>query len=206
MVAEHGWIDVADLEALTGERRAPTLGRWVGGPQQLEELLARLEVQIEGAGGLGLDVAALSERERAGLDRVDGVVVTAGRARLVAKHDPLSDHPFVAALLGGWFAPPGADGVDRAELRALIQRGLVVERDGVWFHRDAIDAATLVASELLAASPAGFTVAEFRDAVLASRKHALPLVAELDARGVTRRRGDMRIAGPRLPPVVLGVE
>ena len=31
-----------------------------------------------------------------------------------------------------------------------------------------------------------------------TRKHAMPLIAELDARGITRRRGDMRIAGPRL--------
>jgi len=29
----------------------------------------------------------------------------------------------------------------------------------------------------------------------------LPLVAELDARGVTRRRDDLRIAGPRLPDI-----
>jgi Elongation factor SelB, winged helix len=27
----------------------------------------------------------------------------------------------------------------------------------------------------------------------------VPLLAELDARGITRRRGDLRIAGPRLP-------
>jgi selenocysteine-specific elongation factor len=47
--------------------------------------------------------------------------------------------------------------------------------------------------------PEGFTVAQFRDEIGASRKHALPLVAELDARGITRRRGDLRIAGPRLP-------
>ena len=44
-----------------------------------------------------------------------------------------------------------------------------------------------------------FTVAQFRDATGASRKFVLPLVAELDARGVTRRRDDVRIAGPRLP-------
>jgi len=69
----------------------------------------------------------------------------------------------------------------------------------VYFHSDTIDAAAAIAAELLRQSPGGFTVAEFRDATAASRKFVLPLVAELDGRGVTRRRDDVRIAGPRLP-------
>jgi selenocysteine-specific elongation factor len=69
----------------------------------------------------------------------------------------------------------------------------------VVFHARTIDAAALQAARLLDASPSGFTVAQFRDATGASRKFALPLVAELDARGITRRRDDLRIAGPRLP-------
>ena len=80
-----------------------------------------------------------------------------------------------------------------------MRRGLLVERDGVVFHADAIDDAGRVAAGLLAEHPEGFTVAQFRDATGASRKYALPLVAELDARAVTRRRGDLRIAGPHLP-------
>jgi selenocysteine-specific elongation factor len=52
---------------------------------------------------------------------------------------------------------------------------------------------------LLGADPAGFTVATFREQAGVSRKYALPLLAELDARGITRRRDDLRIAGPRLP-------
>ncbi len=42
-------------------------------------------------------------------------------------------------------------------------------------------------------------MAQFRDVTGASRKYVLPLVTELDARGITRRRDDVRIAGPRLP-------
>ena len=51
---------------------------------------------------------------------------------------------------------------------------------------------------LLAARPDGVTVAEVRDALGTTRKYALPLLAHLDAPGVTRRRGDLRIAGSRL--------
>jgi len=42
-------------------------------------------------------------------------------------------------------------------------------------------------------------VAEVRDALGTSRKHVLPLLGHLDATGATRRRGDVRVAGPRLP-------
>ena len=91
--------------------------------------------------------------------------------------------------------------MDRAELRELVRRGLVVERDGLYFAPSAIDEAASAAARLLAQAPDGFTVGAFRDAVGATRKHAVPLLAELDRRGVTRRRGDLRIAGPRLPPV-----
>jgi selenocysteine-specific elongation factor len=32
-----------------------------------------------------------------------------------------------------------------------------------------------------------------------TRKWAVPLLTILDARGITRRRDDVRVAGPRLP-------
>jgi selenocysteine-specific elongation factor len=45
------------------------------------------------------------------------------------------------------------------------------------------------------------TVADIRTALGNTRKHALPLLAALDAKGITRRRGDIRIAGPRMPAI-----
>ncbi|NDH22745.1 MAG: hypothetical protein EBY49_02060, partial [Actinobacteria bacterium] len=42
-------------------------------------------------------------------------------------------------------------------------------------------------------------VVEARDAWGTTRKFAIPLITRLDETGVTRRRGDLRIAGPRLP-------
>ena len=55
-------------------------------------------------------------------------------------------------------------------------------------------------ASLLVGSPDGVTVAQVRDALGTTRKYLLPLLAILDGTGVTRRRGDLRIAGPRLPP------
>jgi selenocysteine-specific elongation factor len=114
----------------------------------------------------------------------------------------LAAHPFVAALEAAPFTPPTADEqrVDRAELRELVRRGLVVEQDGFWFAPKAVDQAATTVAALLHAQPAGVTVAEVREALGTTRKWAVPLLNLLDARGVTRRRDDVRIAGPRLPP------
>ena len=135
------------------------------------------------------------------VETLDDVTVEAGRVRPADVIDPFDDHPLAAIVLAGGFAPDVPGDVDRVAVRELTRRGILVERDKVLFHRDTIAAAAVVAAELLASEPDGFTVAQFRDRTGASRKYALPLVAELDARGVTRRRDDFRIAGPRLPAV-----
>jgi selenocysteine-specific elongation factor len=200
VVAEWGWLDAGELEALTGERRPPDLGRWVAAPGAVAALVADVVARVAAAGPLGLDVAGLDERSRLALDGAEGVVVAAGRARLAGAADALAGHPFLAALEAGGCTPPPPDGVDRGELRELVRRGSVVECEGLYFAPSALDTAARAAARLLARDGAGFTVAAFRDEVGATRKHALPLLAELDRRGVTRRRGDLRIAGPRLPP------
>jgi selenocysteine-specific elongation factor len=133
------------------------------------------------------------------LATVAGVVVEGGRARPAEQADPLADHPYLEALRAAPFVPPSPDDVDRGELRELVRRRVVVERDGVWFASEAVDQAGTIVAGLLRATPDGITVAHIREALGTSRKYAMPLVAELDARGVTRRRGDLRIAGPRLP-------
>jgi selenocysteine-specific elongation factor len=54
---------------------------------------------------------------------------------------------------------------------------------------------------LLRVEPDGVSVAAVRSALDTSRKWALPLLAILDATGVTKRVGELRIAGPDLPVV-----
>ena len=199
VIAERGWVDVDDVEPLTGERRPPTLGRWVVAPHALAATQARVREAVERAGPLGVDVATFDDRERATLATLDGVTVEGGRARRAAAEDPVAAHPYLAALEQTRFTPPEPDGVPRVELRELVRRGLVIERDGCYFAATAVDAAVGVIASLLTASPEGVTVAAVRDALGTTRRHALPLLAHLDATGVTRRRGDVRIAGPRLP-------
>ena len=75
----------------------------------------------------------------------------------------------------------------------------MAEHDGVYFAATAVAHAARRVAALLAAQPDGVTVAEVRDDLGVTRKYALPLLAILDGTGVTRRRGDVRIGGPRLP-------
>jgi selenocysteine-specific elongation factor len=199
VVDERGWVDADELEALTGTRREPDVGRWVVAPGALAAARTGLVDRVRAAGPLGLDLATASDRERALVALVPDLVVADGRARLATAADPLDQHPVLALLQAGGLAPPEPAGVDRAELRALVRRGAIVERDGRHFSTAAVDDAAALARRLLMQQPAGFTVSMFREAAGITRKHALPLLSELDARGITRRRGDVRVAGPRLP-------
>jgi selenocysteine-specific elongation factor len=206
VVAEHGWITEAELERLTGEHRDATAGRWVVDPDTLNAARESVVARIEAAAGVGLDIATLDERDRAVLDTLtrDGnVSVGGGRAVRAGAADSLAGHPYVAALEAEPFRPPSPTefGVDSVELRELVRRGLVVEQDGVWFAPAAIDNAARSVAAMLAATPEGVAVADVRAHLGTTRKWAVPLLTILDARGITRRRGDVRIAGPRLPDV-----
>ena len=169
-------------------------------PVVLEHTRARLREAVDNAGPLGLDVAGLDERGRAVLSLLEDVTTEGGRVRPIGQSDPFENHRFTAALKATPFTPPDpeAAGVDRREVRELVKRGLIVEQDGVFFATEALEAARSVLAEMLAAQPDGVTVAEVRERLETTRKYALPLLAWLDGHGVTRRRGDVRIAGPRL--------
>jgi selenocysteine-specific elongation factor len=198
VVAERGWVDAGDLERLTGVAVAPAVGRWVVDP------VARSAAEAELRAMAGADVAALDERRRALLAAMDDLAVD-GAGRIVpagAEAAPASTHPYVVALEAAPFAPPTPEeaGVPRPEVRDLIRRGLVFERDGMHFAASAVARAAEIVAGVLAGAPDGATASQLRDALGTSRKYALPLLNLLDAEGVTRRRGDVRIAGPRLPP------
>ena len=199
VVKERGWVDADELERLTGERRAPDVDRWVVDPEMLHGTLERLRDTVDSVGPLGLELSRLDPFERAVAGLLGDAVIEAGRLVPVGTVDPLADHPFVAALAASPFTPPGPDGVDRGELRELVRRGDVIEVEGIFYSTSAIDAAARLAARLLVDDPDGFTVSVFREAAGNTRKHAMPLLSHLDGTGITRRRGDVRIAGPRLP-------
>ena len=211
VVAERGWVEADTLRRLTGENRAADVGRWVVDPEVLAATKAEVEAAVEAAGPLGLDLASLDDRQRATLDLLETVRLDLGRAVMGPVVDPLADHPWVAALEAEPFAPPGPEGVDRTEIRELVRRGFVIEQDGIHFANSAIDQARRILIDAFArlasgdsaqttadGEPTGLTVAEIRDLLGTTRKYVLALLAYLDNNGMTRRRGDIRIPGPRL--------
>ena len=202
VVAERGWVTPDELERLTGERRAPTVGRWVVEPVQAAACRDHLAARIAAARAPGLDVAELGERDRAVLATLPDVVVSHGRARtaVAALADRLEQHPFVVALEAAPFAPPSPAelGVDQAEVRQLVRLGRVIERDGLYFAPVALDQAAALVERLFREYPDGVTVGQLREAMETTRKWAVPLATLLDARGLTQRRGDLRVPGPRM--------
>lgn len=199
VIAERGWITTNELLLLTGEQREPDVGDWVVDPAHLQTSISSLRTRIDDAGALGLDTATLSEQERATLALLDEITVSGGRATIAAAPDPLREHPYVAALRAAGFAPPDPDEVDREELRELVRRGEIIVEDGIYFAPTVIDDAAELLADMLHEQPEGVTVSEIRQRMGNTRKHAMPLIARLDAGGVTRRRENLRIAGPRLP-------
>jgi selenocysteine-specific elongation factor len=107
-------------------------------------------------------------------------------------------HPLVQEFIDALFTPPDPNAFDRALLRRLVQEGHLLNLDGVFFASHTLDRAHAVVKDLLTQHPDGITTSAFREAANTTRKYAVPLLEALDARGITRRRGDLRIAGPRL--------
>ncbi len=213
VVRERGFVDAALLGRLTGMHRPPNLGRFVADEAAVATLASHLAERLAAAGGLGIELSALDERERVVLEHLEGAVIDKGKAMARAAADDgiaeLGVGPYLAALGAAPFSPPEprAEGVSDAALRELVRRGLVVASSGYWFSTAAICEAAATVRSLLDREPEGVTVSAVRDALGTSRKYALPLLAALDGLGATRRHEDLRVAGPRLdelagaPPV-----
>jgi selenocysteine-specific elongation factor len=104
-----------------------------------------------------------------------------------------------ALLEGAGLSVPRAMqiGLDAETLHAALRDGRLVRvAEDLVYLPEQIDRIL----RILATLPDGFTVAEFRDALGVSRRHAVPLVEWLDAQGWTGRRGDTRVVRKRPEP------
>ncbi|MFI5046592.1 MAG: selenocysteine-specific translation elongation factor [Acidimicrobiia bacterium] len=123
------------------------------------------------------------------------VVALAGRVGSAAATD--AGAALVRALDASPFAPP-ADALTNADpalVRALVREGVLADIDGVVFSRTAVDRARdMVRGELSAHGEV--TVGTLRDNLASTRKYAVALLEQFDREGITRRRGDTRVAGP----------
>ena len=198
VIAEHGWIQTDRLTLLTGEKREAQFGEWTVAPEVLASTIVTIESLISQGGDGGIDLLSLDERQRLVAATLPQLSIKEGRITIAGIHDPLLDHPVIERLANEGCSPTAPTGITPPELRRLAKAGLLFERDGEWFHISALDTARAVAAKLLQTNPEGFTMSQFREALGVTRKHSVPLAGELDARAMTRRRGDVRISGPKL--------
>ena len=138
------------------------------------------------------------------LDSLDEVVQEgalvrlAGHAVALKPAEEAARARVVAEIEAGGFAPPLAKDLsaDGALLRALAESGELVSVGDFYITRaQATEAKEKVKGAI--EESGGATVAEIRDLFGTSRKYAVPLCEWLDATGTTRRRGDLRVLGPR---------
>jgi selenocysteine-specific elongation factor len=202
LVAERGWVQLQQLHLLAGRNVdisevEQALDGWVTTTTNLTEVSNEVMALITAAKDLGVDVATLTTHQRLVLPTLPNVTVRDGRARGADAND-VASHPMVKQFADAGCMPPDVASLDKSIVRQLVQRGVLVHCDELYFHSSALEKAIASVRELLITNPQGFTVAQFREHLGVSRKYALPLINHLDTTGFTRRRDDVRIAGAKL--------
>lgn len=219
VMAAHPWLRPDAVAPLTGrsdaaahmvgEGHAIAVGGWLVAPAALEAARRRAVevVRTRPAGSPGVEVAALAGA--VGLDAARLRVVLDAEPALVTEHglvreagvggvgdDPVA-RAVVEALDARPFEPPSPVdvGASPALVRALVQAGVLVDLDGVVWTAAAYERARDMVVEALR-ERGSLTVGEIRDLLGSTRKHVVPLLARLDAEGVTRRSDDVRVPGP----------
>jgi selenocysteine-specific elongation factor len=218
VMAARPWVLPEELPVLTGAPDAPfvlvesgdavSVGAWLVAPDELTRLRQRAVGTVRAEPGPGVDLASLASacgvettQLRAALAREPAVVVERELVRDATRLGPAEDPAAMAlveAIEARPFDPPAPQdlGATPALVRALVRAGLLVDLDGVVFGARALAAAREAIVATMRERGA-VTVSDVRDVLHSSRKYVLPILNRLDAEGVTRRRGDDRVAGPR---------
>jgi selenocysteine-specific elongation factor len=209
-----GAEEAADVAAqLVGAGTAIRVGPWIVDASALDALRLGARNRVAEHHHVrprdpGIEVTRLAEslqvsgaQLRAALEDDPDLVVERGVVRHVTHAGQLAGTPeardLVATLAATPFGPPSpADlGVDPDLVRALVREGALVDLDGVVFATEALEAARRAVVGALATRQQ-LSVADVRDTLGSTRKYVLPICGWLDRQGITRRRGDDRIAGP----------
>lgn len=200
-IDERGVIGAKDLFLRTGQDIVPTVDDVIFSSAMLSSARQEILDMLTHSALKGLELATLPDHLQQAARTLSPSLASTESGRIYTPECAPSRqvrNPIVDAFATARFTPPDPATYDRSELRRLVQSGHLLNLDGVFFATSTIDDAHAVAKQLLTSQPEGFTASAFREALGTSRKYAIPLAEALDARGITRRRGDVRIAGPRL--------
>jgi selenocysteine-specific elongation factor len=213
VLAARPWCTRAEMARLAGDEHAAdayavAAGSWLVAPETLARVRARAGQMVE-VGRATLSTVAAA----CGIDAARLRAALAGDPALVIERDIVRDarqagvleepaaRKLLDALAASPHAPPApADvGAPLSLVRALVREGAIVELDGIVFATSALDDARERIGRLVVQRES-ISIADVRDLLRTSRKYILPIVNRMDAEGVTRRRGDLRVPGPRARP------
>lgn len=139
----------------------------------------------------------------------DEHVVPRSHAALLSPEDEALLGAILTEFEAGGFSPPtvatlrcrtpqNARRVDELIRLATVRGRLVRIAEGIWLPerrwQELVERVCLALRER-----GGLTVAQIRDLLHSSRRFVVPIVESLDAAGITRRSGDLRMLGPNAP-------
>lgn len=141
------------------------------------------------------------------------VAVEQGGVARLASHDPAVGQSLdrLAALYeAAGLTPPSDEEAQRATgltpggfrdaIAELRRRGLLKASNSVFFASSAVEALKGRVAAYFAGHPE-LSAPDFKEVAGGiTRKYAIPLLELLDMESATRRRGDVRLPGPALPP------
>ncbi len=175
-----------------GAKRGEIMNRFKGQlPDFLQKHFTDLLLTLSVVKTAGEDIIALSTFE---------VALTKRQRRALEQIE--------TGLREGGFHPPGTSeltdttGIDekgvRQLLQLLVETGKAVNLDGkIYFHADAVARGIALLEETFKKQET-LSMSVFRERMDTSRKFALPLLNHYDNTGITVRRDDVRVKGPKL--------
>jgi selenocysteine-specific elongation factor len=209
-IARRAGIDRADGAAAAARSLEAVSDRYAL-PATVDALVADAARRVRGnedgveltalAAQLGTEAtvlrAAITQRPAVDLEVAGGTVRSRSAPAATIASTP-DGARLLAALQAEPYSPPSPESIGIASRvgKLLAREGAAIELDGVLFASDAVDAARRIVGDAVIAR-GSLTIADVRDLLGSTRKYVLPIAKYLDSEGVTRRRGDDRIPGPR---------
>ena len=192
ILQQRGFLSVAQARLLTGQNLQPTIGSWYALPSVYNNTVEQLNKRIDTEQFITMTDLAAYEQD---IVRTLKEVVVHNGVAARAEQDPLLNHEYIALFRQAGLLTPDAASLDRNIIRQLVQRKILFEHDNIAFHADTLNDVRPELHALWQLHPEGFTMAQLRDALGITRKHALPLANCLDKVGLTKRNDDVRLPG-----------
>ena len=192
---EPKWCTKHEYARRFGCNPPSTVGEMYISAFEEQRIRERLEKLLDAQGSIGL--ALLTQIDRVVLSTMQNITIERDEVRRKGRENSNELELLLRVRAAGVTGVVSAS-LDRDIARRLVNRGDFVECGGLTFEREFLYGLGSIISELLTAHSGGFSVSQLRERLGTTRKFAVPLAEALDHVGVSRRVGDVRVAGVML--------